>query len=74
MLFQVVSASFPFKDEDEILGGHLSFKDGLSDEFHELVRWCLQAQPSSRPNLQQILDHKWFKSSFPAQERFCQFL
>ncbi|XP_022518612.1 serine/threonine-protein kinase pim-2 isoform X6 [Astyanax mexicanus] len=74
MLFQVVSASFPFKDEDEILGGQLNFKDGLSDEFHELVRLCLQAQPSSRPNLQQILDHKWFKSSFPAQERFCQFL
>uniref|UniRef100_A0A3B1K0J7 non-specific serine/threonine protein kinase n=1 Tax=Astyanax mexicanus TaxID=7994 RepID=A0A3B1K0J7_ASTMX len=67
LLYEMVCGSVPFKDESEIIGGPLRFKDDLSDEFCDLVRWCLQRKPISRPSLQQILKHKWFMPSFPAQ-------
>ncbi|KAG9268236.1 serine/threonine-protein kinase pim-2-like [Astyanax mexicanus] len=71
LMFEMVCGFLPFKEEADIIGYHrrcdLHFKDGLSDEFCDLVKWCLHPKPTSRPTLQQILEHRWFKSSSPAQ-------
>uniref|UniRef100_A0A3B1J831 Serine/threonine-protein kinase n=1 Tax=Astyanax mexicanus TaxID=7994 RepID=A0A3B1J831_ASTMX len=69
LMFEMVCGFLPFKEEADIIGYHrrcdLHFKDGLSDEFCDLVKWCLHPKPTSRPTLQQILEHRWFKSSSP---------
>ncbi|XP_072543468.1 serine/threonine-protein kinase pim-2-like [Salminus brasiliensis] len=61
LMFTLVCGYLPFDEDLDIIDGHLYFTDGLSDECRNLIRWCLQHDPSERPNLQQIMLHGWFR-------------
>ncbi|XP_036417220.1 serine/threonine-protein kinase pim-2-like [Colossoma macropomum] len=66
LLFRVVYGNLPFTEEEDIVDGLLYFKDGLSNECCNLIRWCLQYNPTRRPNLQQIKQHDWFRCNVTA--------
>ncbi|KAJ8374854.1 hypothetical protein SKAU_G00054340 [Synaphobranchus kaupii] len=59
LLFAMVCGSRPFKGEQDIIAADLYFKEGLSNECKNLIRWCLQRDPAKRPVLEQILHHEW---------------
>ncbi|XP_035269171.1 serine/threonine-protein kinase pim-1-like [Anguilla anguilla] len=59
LLFALVCGSRPFRREQDIIGSELRFKEGVSDECKNLIRWCLQRDPAKRPILEQILQHQW---------------
>ncbi|KAL6476767.1 hypothetical protein MHYP_G00152660 [Metynnis hypsauchen] len=61
LLFRLVWGYLPFTLDEEIIEGLLYFKDGLSNECCNLIRWCLQHKPTRRPNLEQIKLHDWFR-------------
>ncbi|KAL7833753.1 hypothetical protein AOLI_G00287130 [Acnodon oligacanthus] len=63
LMFRMVCGYLPFANDDEITGGGLHFRDGLSDECCNLIGWCLQRTPTRRPNLQQMQQHKWLRSN-----------
>ncbi|KAL7833831.1 hypothetical protein AOLI_G00287910 [Acnodon oligacanthus] len=65
LMFRMVCGYLPFANDDEITGGGLHFRDGLSDECCNLIGWCLQRTPTRRPNLQQMQQHKWLRSNMP---------
>ncbi|XP_072525617.1 serine/threonine-protein kinase pim-2-like [Salminus brasiliensis] len=69
LLFRLVSGHLPFTDEQEIVEGLLSFKDHLSNECCNLIRRCLQRNPSQRPKVKQILKHDWFQCSVPTEDQ-----
>ncbi|XP_036446367.1 serine/threonine-protein kinase pim-3-like [Colossoma macropomum] len=63
LLFRLVCGYLPFTLDEEIIDGLLYFKDGLSNECCNLIRWCLQHKPTRRPNLEQIKLHDWFRKN-----------
>ncbi|KAL6461594.1 hypothetical protein MHYP_G00297380 [Metynnis hypsauchen] len=63
LMFRMVCGYLPFANDDDITGGDLHFRDGLSDECRNLIGWCLQRTPTRRPNLQQMQQHKWLQSN-----------
>ncbi|XP_049335459.1 serine/threonine-protein kinase pim-1 [Astyanax mexicanus] len=66
-LYRMVMGHMPFKSIQEIVQGRLEFRDDLSKECCDLIRWCLQVDPNSRPSLLKMRKHQWFKSTFPEQ-------
>ncbi|KAL7827573.1 hypothetical protein SRHO_G00332910 [Serrasalmus rhombeus] len=56
LLFRMVCGFLPSADK-----GIWNFKDGLSKECCNLIGWSLEQIPSSRPHLQQFMQHKWFQ-------------
>uniref|UniRef100_A0A3B1K663 Serine/threonine-protein kinase n=2 Tax=Astyanax mexicanus TaxID=7994 RepID=A0A3B1K663_ASTMX len=59
-LYTMVHGYHPFTTRHEIIAGDLRFGDHLSNEVCDLIRWCLQDDPTWRPSLQQIFGHPWF--------------
>ncbi|XP_061095584.1 serine/threonine-protein kinase pim-2-like isoform X1 [Conger conger] len=59
LLFALVCGRLPFGRELDIIGAELHFRDGLSDDCKNLIRWCLRKDPYERPDLQQVLQHQW---------------
>ncbi|XP_017579961.2 serine/threonine-protein kinase pim-1-like [Pygocentrus nattereri] len=53
LMFRMVCGYLPFA-EDDITSGALHFRDGLSNECCDLIRWCLQRNPTIRLNLQKL--------------------
>ncbi|KAG9264306.1 serine/threonine-protein kinase pim-2-like [Astyanax mexicanus] len=62
-LFIMVNGFYPFTTTQDIIDGNLHFQDHLSHEICDLIRWCLQEDPTWRPSLQQIFRHPWFEWS-----------
>ncbi|XP_036410909.1 serine/threonine-protein kinase pim-3-like [Megalops cyprinoides] len=62
LLYVLVCGAHPFRREEDIIAADLQFKPGLSTDCRNLIRWCLQKDPSKRPALEQILQHDWMRS------------
>ncbi|XP_053489832.1 uncharacterized protein LOC128613213 isoform X1 [Ictalurus furcatus] len=60
LLFSIVCGEMPFITDKEVVAGTLHFKPGLSKACCHLIEWCLEQDPTKRPSLQQISEHKWF--------------
>ncbi|XP_036436119.1 serine/threonine-protein kinase pim-1-like [Colossoma macropomum] len=65
LMFRMVCGYLPFAKED-ITGGALHFRDGLSNECRSLIRWCLKCNPTRRPTLQKMQQHNWLRCNVPA--------
>ncbi|XP_036436134.1 serine/threonine-protein kinase pim-1-like [Colossoma macropomum] len=65
LMFRMVCGYLPFAKED-ITGGALHFRDGLSNECRSLIRWCLKRNPTRRPTLQKMQQHNWLRCNVPA--------
>uniref|UniRef100_A0A2P2I3J6 Serine/threonine-protein kinase 1 n=1 Tax=Hirondellea gigas TaxID=1518452 RepID=A0A2P2I3J6_9CRUS len=60
LLYDMVCGDIPFEVDDQILLNKISFRGiPVSRECRDLILLCLQFQPKRRPNLEQILRHKW---------------
>ncbi|KAL6489317.1 hypothetical protein MHYP_G00030580 [Metynnis hypsauchen] len=64
LMFRMVCGYLPFA-KDDITSGALHFRDGLSNECCDLIRWCLTRNPTRRPNLQRIQQHYWLRCNKP---------
>jgi len=64
LLYDMVVGDIPFENDRQILENELTFRDVyLSHECKDLILQCLQNTPTSRPNLEQILNHSWLPQS-----------
>lgn len=59
LLFDMCNGQLPFETEQEILEYNLQMKAPVSDEYKLLLNACLKTEPSSRPNLKEILEFPW---------------
>jgi serine/threonine protein kinase len=68
LLYDMVCGDIPFERDEHICNAQLSFRHGVTEECKDLVRSCLQVQPSERIQTRSILSHPWMRSSNPHQE------
>ncbi|KAK3562168.1 hypothetical protein QTP86_030172 [Hemibagrus guttatus] len=61
LLFDMVCGYLPFQCEDDIVGCNMHFAHGLSEACRDLILWCLERHPYSRPMFKEMLSHKWFE-------------
>ncbi|XP_062395687.1 serine/threonine-protein kinase pim-1-like [Sardina pilchardus] len=62
LLYNLLCGKLPFVGEGEIVSGALQFSRGLSGECRNLIHLCLRKDPTKRPVLEEILQHKWFST------------
>ncbi|XP_017334847.1 uncharacterized protein LOC108271650 [Ictalurus punctatus] len=70
ILYELMHGDLPFQSADEITEGCLHFTPGVSGDCCELISWCLQQDPNSRPNFREIIKHRWFKAGQSYFENF----
>jgi serine/threonine protein kinase len=61
LLFDMLQGEIPFKNSDRIIENRPLFKEPISNNARDLVRWMLSNDCRKRPSLQQILEHAWMK-------------
>merc|ERR1711981_112069 len=61
LLFDMLQGEIPFKNSDRILENRPLFKEPISGEARQLLRWMLCNDYRKRPSLVQILEHSWMK-------------
>ncbi|KAK3506311.1 hypothetical protein QTP70_016497 [Hemibagrus guttatus] len=62
LLFYLVCGRLPFFNEDDIVYKKMYFSPGLSEACHNLINWCMDLDPESRPTFEEVLSHEWFTS------------
>ncbi|XP_041963896.1 serine/threonine-protein kinase pim-1-like isoform X1 [Alosa sapidissima] len=62
LLYVLLCGELPFVDDGEIVSKRLRCRRGLSSECRNLIHWCLRKDPSKRPVLEEILQHKWLSA------------
>lgn len=68
LLYDMCNGQLPFETEQEILDYNLNIKANVSDEYREILYDCLKKDPSSRPQLHQLLEYSWcITNSKPAE-------
>jgi serine/threonine protein kinase len=63
LLFSIACGNIPFHSADMICRGELHFPVGISPLLQDLIRSMLAVDPDTRPQLENILEHKWLKPS-----------
>ncbi|XP_058253409.1 serine/threonine-protein kinase pim-1-like [Hemibagrus wyckioides] len=63
LLCYLVCGHLPFHNEDDIVSRKMYFTPGVSEGCHNLINWCLDAEPECWPTFEEILRHEWFTSS-----------
>ncbi|KAI0691426.1 hypothetical protein BC835DRAFT_117384 [Cytidiella melzeri] len=69
ILYTLLTGTLPFDDDDEhvmrekVIKGEFEDPEWLSDDARDLIKNVLQAEPSKRLSIPQILAHSWFTSS-----------
>ncbi|KAK3543311.1 hypothetical protein QTP70_014029 [Hemibagrus guttatus] len=59
LLFNLVCRDLPFDNEDNVYR-NMHLAPSLSGDCCDLIWWCLEQDPQSRPTFEEILRHKWF--------------
>ncbi|XDV49560.1 hypothetical protein PO909_018787 [Leuciscus waleckii] len=62
LLYELSNECLPFYDTTDIEQAEFTFQNrNLSKYCRDLIRQCLDRDPSKRPSLEQMLQHPWFK-------------
>ncbi|XP_056106374.1 serine/threonine-protein kinase pim-2-like [Rhinichthys klamathensis goyatoka] len=63
LLYEMVNACPPFHNPTEIKEAKVTFQNAnLSNECSDLIIQCLTLDPTKRPTLEQILQHRWIRN------------
>ncbi|XP_067282017.1 serine/threonine-protein kinase pim-3-like isoform X2 [Pseudorasbora parva] len=63
LLYEMVNARRPFRNRMETIQAKLRFQNGnLSLGCMDLIGQCLTGDPTKRPTLEQMLQHKWIRN------------
>ncbi|XP_058240035.1 serine/threonine-protein kinase pim-1-like [Hemibagrus wyckioides] len=73
LLYHFLSGQIPFIDiEQDINYGYLNALPDVSQECFQLLMWCLDLNPETRPTFELLARHEWFtggsSGQSPAQE------
>ncbi|KAF7709739.1 hypothetical protein HF521_016589 [Silurus meridionalis] len=60
LLFNLVCRDLPLHTENDNVYQNLHLVSGLSGGCHDLIWWCLEQDPFSRPTFEEILSHECF--------------
>ncbi|XP_058260572.1 serine/threonine-protein kinase pim-3-like isoform X2 [Hemibagrus wyckioides] len=69
LLFHVLSGDLPFASPDDLNDGYLNALPDLSQECFQLLMWCLEFNPETRPTFQQLARHEWFTGGSSGQSQ-----
>jgi len=83
-LYALLTGNLPFDDENirkllqKVKSGLYFMPSSLSEDTQDLIRRMLVVEPEKRITMEEIKNHKWFKSNtnvlpeaFPVQVRDC---
>ncbi|XP_077104607.1 uncharacterized protein LOC143757373 isoform X1 [Siphateles boraxobius] len=63
MLYEMLNASRPFRSRTEVIEAKVTFQNSnLSTECSDLISQCLARDPTKRPTLEQMSQHKWIRN------------
>lgn len=71
LLFDMICGDIPFERDEQIVRAEVKLRKPVSAEVEDLIRQCLDIDPSQRPSLRDLLDHPWMQIGSPARRTVC---
>ncbi|XP_058246877.1 serine/threonine-protein kinase pim-1-like [Hemibagrus wyckioides] len=60
LMVKLLCGNCPFRSLQDLQEGHLKLSSNLSRECFELIMWCLELTPETRPTFDDLARHEWF--------------
>jgi len=63
VLYRLITNNLPFKNVSDILSGHFTDPDNISEECKNLIKQMLKVDSKKRITISNIMKHPWFVNS-----------